>query len=407
VITVVDSTGAAPPTIGGLTLTFQAGNGLKNAADTSLESTGTSGVIAGDWGTPVAPPIISYTLAIANTNRIYVRFSELVRVQGGGVNFNTTNWTYTGAASVSSVQALNSVGDYCKEAFLIMSAPITADEVFTPETVDVTTPLEDVDAYLLTITSHVASDIGLGVIMPVWASNKDYTPGDPMGMIRDFDGTVYLEDKDITLQAKILAPSQASATTSLYYDVNVPAYKTNKGLWLPALVSELVPSANTNARARSESSAVNDVRNYTISASDAEIVDGAEIEFIFKVGSLYCARVTNANDPRTAVPWSFKTKEIVTQQGGVTIRNNVINPQRGEKTAISLTLSRSGMVTVQVFDLKGDIVSILHRGRQSAGTYTYVWDGKNRSGRVVARGTYFVGVVGPGIDEYRKILVVQ
>jgi flagellar hook assembly protein FlgD len=65
------------------------------------------------------------------------------------------------------------------------------------------------------------------------------------------------------------------------------------------------------------------------------------------------------------------------------------------------------MVTVQVFDLKGDIVSILHRGRQSAGTYTYVWDGKNRSGRVVARGTYFVGVVGPGIDEYRKILVVQ
>ena len=50
VITVVDATGATPPAIGGLTLTLQGGSGLKNAANTSLESVGTSAAIVGDWG---------------------------------------------------------------------------------------------------------------------------------------------------------------------------------------------------------------------------------------------------------------------------------------------------------------------------------------------------------------------
>ena len=61
VITVVDATGATPPAIGGLTLTLQGGSGLKNAADTSLESVGTSGAITGDWGLLAGPTVSSVT----------------------------------------------------------------------------------------------------------------------------------------------------------------------------------------------------------------------------------------------------------------------------------------------------------------------------------------------------------
>ena len=61
VITVVDATGAAPPAIGGLTLTLQGGSGLKNAANTSLESTGVSGAIIGDWGLLAGPTVSSVT----------------------------------------------------------------------------------------------------------------------------------------------------------------------------------------------------------------------------------------------------------------------------------------------------------------------------------------------------------
>ena len=60
-ITVVDATGATPPAIGGLTLTLQGGSGLKNAANTSLESVGTSAAITGDWGLLAGPTVGSVT----------------------------------------------------------------------------------------------------------------------------------------------------------------------------------------------------------------------------------------------------------------------------------------------------------------------------------------------------------
>jgi flagellar hook assembly protein FlgD len=70
-------------------------------------------------------------------------------------------------------------------------------------------------------------------------------------------------------------------------------------------------------------------------------------------------------------------------------------------------LSGSGTVTITVFDLKGDIVDILHRGRQDAGEHSTTWDGRNRGGNAVARGIYFIKLVGPGVSETRKVLVVK
>jgi hypothetical protein len=40
-------------------------------------------------------------------------------------------------------------------------------------------------------------------------------------------------------------------------------------------------------------------------------------------------------------------------------------------------------------------------------SYTTGWDGKNCGGRIVARGIYFIRVVGPGFEEMRKVLVVR
>jgi hypothetical protein len=35
------------------------------------------------------------------------------------------------------------------------------------------------------------------------------------------------------------------------------------------------------------------------------------------------------------------------------------------------------------------------------------WDGTNAGGNPVARGMYFVRVVGPDIDEIRKVMVIK
>ncbi|HTO21290.1 MAG TPA: FlgD immunoglobulin-like domain containing protein, partial [Spirochaetia bacterium] len=95
------------------------------------------------------------------------------------------------------------------------------------------------------------------------------------------------------------------------------------------------------------------------------------------------------------------------QRGEVTISNNVINPGAGQVAHLHYVVPNSGQVTITVFTLNGDVVTVLARGTQAAGEYTTSWDGKDRGGRAVARGIYFVRVIGPGFDEVRKVLVVR
>jgi flagellar hook assembly protein FlgD len=95
------------------------------------------------------------------------------------------------------------------------------------------------------------------------------------------------------------------------------------------------------------------------------------------------------------------------QRGGVQILKNVINPDKGEVTTLQFTQAKAGSVTVTVFDLSGSIIRVLARGNRSAGDYGITWDGTNRSGAKVTRGLYFIKVIGPGIDEIRKVLVVR
>jgi hypothetical protein len=106
-------------------------------------------------------------------------------------------------------------------------------------------------------------------------------------------------------------------------------------------------------------------------------------------------------------PFSFDIHDITLQRSGVTILNNVINPTRGERTYVDYHLVKGGQVTIQVFTLDGTMVDILYRGRRDPGEYRASWAGTNRGGRPVARGMYFIRVVGPDIDEIRKVMVVR
>jgi len=88
--------------------------------------------------------------------------------------------------------------------------------------------------------------------------------------------------------------------------------------------------------------------------------------------------------------------------------NNVINSDKRETAIIRYELTRSGRVTVQIYTLDGNLVKSIRRNEQlGAGEWTDTWDGTNNGGRAVARGMYFVRVVGPDIDEIRKIMVVK
>jgi hypothetical protein len=174
-----------------------------------------------------------------------------------------------------------------------------------------------------------------------------------------------------------------------------------------------VPYPNDDYSRVSGTNTIGQLWDFTMLATDPAIIDGANLEFFFELPGavpLLCGYIdgyTFSDWYRRVRPWSFKIRDLRVQRGEATVTNNVINPLRGETVNVTYSITQDGKVTINVFDLKGDIVDVLYRGQRTAGEYSTTWDGRNRGNRVVARGVYFIKIVGPGISEIRKVLVVK
>jgi len=263
--------------------------------------------------------------------------------------------------------------------------------------------------------------------LPVWAK-----PSSDNISIMEFDGSKYLE-KDpieksgIELQARI--SNNLAITPQLFWTMaDIPANMRNPkeasdakkigGLWLPnALTNPLyyyVPLSSGIKTALVSN--ISPLFNYDIPANDLAN-SGAKFEFIFRSSNdsdMFIARLDAPtgvipNNWYTLVrPFSFNIQGIRYQRGGVTILNNVINSDNKETAYIRYDLPRAGRVTVQIYTLDGTVVKSIRRNEnREPGAYIDTWDGSNNGGRAVARGMYFVRVVGPDIDEIRKIMVVK
>jgi hypothetical protein len=255
-----------------------------------------------------------------------------------------------------------------------------------------------------------------------------------IGLIRDFTGTQWLRDQDITLQSRVnpsISPSQlrlhfhnSIADSYRALDVHGPT-----GLWLPifndmaslgASFVDLVPYTLPGTSTPEGYSVGSSLWNVPIGSDDPLVRSISTIDFYFSLGALnvknplYVVRLdapTGGAIPadwyRKLKPFSFDIHDVTKQRSSATILNNVIDPTKGERVRLSYQLVKGGQVTIQVFTLDGDLVQVLYRGNRAAGDYTAAWDGKNRGGRAVARGMYFIRIVGPEIDEIRKVMVVK
>lgn len=135
--------------------------------------------------------------------------------------------------------------------------------------------------------------------------------------------------------------------------------------------------------------------------------DGATYEEGTQRSPLYCARLINPLDPTSIDLWSFLISEPYRQRGGVSIYSNVINATNKDFCTLEVNMPKDGNLRVIVMTADGNIVKYLENGRQSTGLHYYYWNGTNNAGDTVARGIYFVRVVGPEIEETRKVMVVK
>ena len=82
---------------------------------------------------------------------------------------------------------------------------------------------------------------------------------------------------------------------------------------------------------------------------------------------------------------------------------NPFNPS----TTIRFGLERASRVRLEVFDLRGALVTVLADGRMEAGTREVTWNGAADGGRPAASGVYFYRLTTPSFTDTRKMVLLR
>ena len=82
---------------------------------------------------------------------------------------------------------------------------------------------------------------------------------------------------------------------------------------------------------------------------------------------------------------------------------NPFNPM----TTIAFDLAVSGRVRIDIYSIDGRRIRTLVDGTYTAGSHSEVWNGRDRSGRSVASGTYLYTMEGPRIKQTRRMLLIK
>ena len=82
---------------------------------------------------------------------------------------------------------------------------------------------------------------------------------------------------------------------------------------------------------------------------------------------------------------------------------NPFNPS----TTISYNLGKDTLVSLDIYNIKGQLVRNLHSGLQNRGTHKVVWNGKDNQGRATSSGFYFYRLKAGDKQITRKILMLK
>ena len=349
----------------------------------------------------------------------------------------------------------------CQQAF-----PNGTTDPLTSNTNSRVTFIQDyLGNYMSMYSAHALSDFAINYVNPLYAYSSDmlYEDSSVMdGLYEAGSWAVHYWNADQnnygTLPAEhpvsIVADTKGNEKIRVYLSPSPDADSVSKQfnsdfslklrVWLPDLqdgIFRALSASNNTNFVYSDGQALEENSENTIFNLTKETVsawkNGAQISFMFGLSEdtgnpvriysnpyydiesdrfnlslsipvpLYCLRMPDAADINTLDLWSFKIKGVTAQRGGVTILNNVINASHDEKTVVVVNMPEDGNLTVCVMTLDGNIITYLNRGSTKAGEYYYTWNGKNKNGKAVARGMYFVRVLGGGIDETRKVMVVK
>lgn len=93
-----------------------------------------------------------------------------------------------------------------------------------------------------------------------------------------------------------------------------------------------------------------------------------------------------------------------------TLAQNFPNPflPQNSSTTISFTLDKQGLVSMDIYNVKGQKVKeLLSDDNLARGNHSLVWDGRDNNNKILASGTYFYRLAVNGIEKCKKVLVIK
>lgn len=105
------------------------------------------------------------------------------------------------------------------------------------------------------------------------------------------------------------------------------------------------------------------------------------------------------------IPYSSESEEVP-PLFSTTIRSIIPNPF-SDLAKISFSLSKSTSFSLTVYNLKGQNVTTLSTGKQTAGEFELLWDGSDKHGVRVSSGVYFLRLQTPTAVVIRKMLLLK
>ncbi|MCD4795857.1 MAG: T9SS type A sorting domain-containing protein, partial [Candidatus Cloacimonetes bacterium] len=82
---------------------------------------------------------------------------------------------------------------------------------------------------------------------------------------------------------------------------------------------------------------------------------------------------------------------------------NPFNPT----TTISFDLVNAGKVTLNIYNIKGELVRTLASGNYPAGNNSVTWNGKDKNGKVVSSGIYFYQMKTKEFNSFKKAIMLK
>ncbi len=135
--------------------------------------------------------------------------------------------------------------------------------------------------------------------------------------------------------------------------------------------------------------------NWTLLVSGFTIWDGIEQYALLAgiPGMIPKVSESGGKDMITALPTKFDVAQNYP---------NPFNPS----TQINYQLPEASHVTIQIYDIRGNLVRVLEDGRKQAGYHSVIWDGRNDSGIQVSSGVYIYKVkAGENVISKRMMMV--